>query len=304
MSSERVPAASTDRRTVLKALSASSAALVGTTTLSGTAAAITDPSDVSASLYDSQESNYSQSSYQTALVRIYQTDGHGMSELQTVMSDVASFVDQISPLDGWRVELYETNISGFFDCLDSDGCDPYLHGREYVYELGHHEDGGGNVFIHPNPDGDGANEGGTFGGPRHDNYITMPSYNTPDRGPISIKGSETRHSYCEGRGVYWAACHELGHQFLGSSDWWSSDYGTDSCGDSGRDSHYLATNVYPCYDAYSYDLKHHTIMGQYQYLTECGQCSDSASPDYASLNSSTCFDDATQDCINYAENNL
>lgn len=264
------------------------------------------PSNVSASLIYSTEDSYNASSWYDPLVRVYQTDGQGTSELKDVADDLAITMNLIDPLNGYRVEVYETDISGFLDCLHDSNCDPYQYGRDAVWGLCHWMDGGGNIFIHPNDDGDSANEGRTFGGANHNNHISMPKkYNEPRFGPISIKGSETRDSHCRDRGIYWAPAHEMGHQFVSPTAWWNDDYGTSSCDDDNeRNSHYFATNLFPCSSASDSSIDHHTIMSQFDRHSDCGDCSSSSAPESASLESSTCFDNATDDCISQAKNNL
>jgi len=264
------------------------------------------PSNVSATLINSIEDNHTPSSWYSPLIRVYQTDGQNTSELGDIANDLGIMMDNILALTGYKIEIYETDITGYLECIANTGCNPYQYGRDVVYELGHWKDGGGNVFIHPNDNNDSANEGGTYSGTDYNNHVSMPyEYNGPRYGPISIKGSETRDSYCRNRGVYWAPGHELGHQFCAPTSSWNSDYGTYFCGDdNGRKSHYLADNVTPCRDARSFNLEHHTIMAQYDRYSDCGDCTDSAAPDYASLMTSSCFDEATDDCISYVKNNF
>jgi len=223
-----------------------------------------------------------------------------MGELSTVADDIASFLSQIDVLDGYKVQTFNTNISDMENCLTNDDCNQYSYCRDVLTNLSGINKGG-TLFVHPNDTG-GDNEGGTLGGVQHQNYVCSPNqWNDPQKAPVSIKGSDTLYSYCKGRGVYWAPVHEVAHQVHGATDWWDDDFGTKDCGPKDkRQPHNLATITYSCFDAYSDNLGHHTIMGQYENITDCGDCSSTATPQYASLGTSSCYDDATEDAIAHA----
>lgn len=283
--SEETP--TTTRRTVLKATSAA----VVTSGLSSVASAVTAPSDVSADLISYTESSgFDNSYYDHALVRVYQADGATNNEVQYVAYDIAEMLGNVSTLDAHRVEAYSTNITGFGDCMNTDGCNAYQTARDYVVELGHYTDGGGNILIH---DGDG---GGTFTGTDHDNYITMDYYNTNNKAPISVKTPKTLNG-TDGD-VYWGAAHEIAHQLHGDSATWSNDYGTADCSDDGtRKAHYLAT----VWDTNEVSVMSAPDRGGHW---KCGDCNGGYWDLYASLRTSDCFDWATYDALDYARTEL
>lgn len=284
------------RRSVLRATGAA----VTTTGLTGVASAVTDPSNVEADrVYTYRSYGFDNSNFDHALVRVYQADWASESDVESVGGDIADMLSDFSALNGYKVEVYTTNMTGLENCMDTSGCDPYQTCRDTVVELGHHTDGGGNIFIH---DGDG---GGTYPALNHDNYITMPYYNSDNLAPISIKIPDTLSG--KNGDVHWFAAHEVAHQLHGDPDNWSSDYGTYYCGscdpqfdiyeDCGRKSHHL-TNVRS--DNVVTVMSAPNRGGQWA----CGDCSNTYDDQYASVTPSSCLDDATADAIEYAKNNL
>lgn len=261
-----------------------------------------DPSNVSVTPQNDVSSNYNSSSWNDILVRVYQTDGVGA--IDTIMYDFDIFLDNIETVDGHRIEAYNTDITGFEDCLLND-CDPYQYGRDVVFETDHWKDGGGNVFIHPNDSG-GSEEGGTFGGTSHNNHIAMPcKYSNEFKGPISIKGHDApKDDKCEDRSMHYGACHELAHQLHSSTDYWDSSYGCspyfNDCVDGSGfdyDPHYLADVIATCDGG-----DHHSVMGGNTEFTSCGQCKSSKSGFYPKFDVSSCHNNAIGDCIDYVKN--
>ncbi len=251
----------------------------------------TPPDRVSAELiYLNQSAGFNNADLTHALVRVYEADEATDADVKSVSKDIARLLSNFEVLGGYRVVAYSTNIDGLERCMNTQNCDPYQHGRDYVQALGHHRGGGGNIFIHR------GKGGGTYGGVRRGNYVTMSSYKSPRKGPISIKTPKTLPG--KNGPVHWHAAHEVTHQLLGSADNWDHDYGTSPCGKNpGRKGHYLAT-VTPDNEV--------TVMsapnrgGQWR----CGDCTSEHTDKHASLRPSDCTEEAVKDAILYAHQNL
>lgn len=270
------------RRAYLKTVAGIGTAITGTSLLSSSAAAYTDPSDAYAVEYDTYTKDFSHPSTSDGVVRLYLTNKWDTSDLETVFDSVKLMMENVElstdNVTGWKVEAYDTNVDAFYDSYSGDPTDL---NKQYVDEFGHTDEGGANLWV---------GDDGSMDGVTDDNTVWTNAYNTSESYPYASKHPETIYDYSEETYVSWSACHEIWHQLCAPVSIWAGNYNGESVY-----SHHVG-------DAVPYDLYGNTVTtiatSPENHHWKEGDCqSDSADPDSNSVQISDCEAGAIDDVI-------
>ncbi|WP_128477437.1 hypothetical protein [Halorussus pelagicus] len=208
------------RRTYLKTVAGTGAAITGVSLLSSSALAYTDPSDAYATEYDSHIPGFGHPSTNNGPIRLYLTNKWETSDLDIVLDSVKLMMQNLEEatdkVNGWKIEAYNTNVDAFFDSYSGDPTDL---NKQYIDEFGHTDEGGANLWI---------GDDGSMDGVTYSNNVWNNAYDTSETYPYASKHPKTLFDYSEQRHVSWSACHEIWHQLCAPVPIWAGNYDGES----------------------------------------------------------------------------